>query len=229
MSREIQPAGINKSCSQRQMEDGGVECSGKACQSCTARVMADCVAVCCCPCAVINFFTLTFLKLPWMMGRKCLRHLGSKRKKKKLLKNEGKDVISRKEQGENGNSGKVNTIEEDETGSRKYSARFEAERVWLELYKVDNLGFGRVSFNGIQSLEAASATTATTGGGDSARGGNDCGCGVEIEVRFYQQLRASPYIHCFEACSVACYLGLTPTSTPNCLAIYPAAKRDPKY
>ncbi|KAI3704792.1 hypothetical protein L1987_75021 [Smallanthus sonchifolius] len=184
MGREIQPAEINKRRSRRQVEDGGGECSGKACQSCTARVIADCMAVCCCPCAVVNFFTLTFLKLPWMMGRKCLHHLGSKRKKKKLLKSEGKDVISRKEQGENGNSRKVNTIEEenDEAESSKYSARFEAERVWLELYKVDNLGFGRVSFNGIQSLEAASATTATTGGGDGARGGNDCGCGIEIEV-----------------------------------------------
>ncbi|KAK9071695.1 hypothetical protein SSX86_008124 [Deinandra increscens subsp. villosa] len=155
MCREIQPcksettAGINKRYSRNQVEeDGGVECSGKSCQSCTGRVIADCVAVCCCPFAVINFFTLAFLKLPWMIGRRCLGHLG----KKKKLQNEGKDGISRKEQGENGDLGKVTTIEEEEGEGNKYSARFEAERVWLELYKVDNLGFGRVSFSGIQSL-----------------------------------------------------------------------------
>ncbi|MFS7956262.1 hypothetical protein Hanom_Chr07g00652531 [Helianthus anomalus] len=155
MGREIQPcpsqthARTEKRRGGNQVEDdGSMECSGKACQSCTGRVIADCVAVCCCPCAVINFFTLTFLKLPWMMGRRCL----SKRKKKKRLQIEGKDEISRKDQGENGDLAKVTNIEEVEEGSCKYSARFEAERVWLELYRVDNLGFGRVSFSGIQSL-----------------------------------------------------------------------------
>ncbi|XP_076905158.1 uncharacterized protein LOC143560834 [Bidens hawaiensis] len=159
MGCEIQPyssqptkGNINKRSHPNQAEDDGVECSGKACQSCTARVIADCVAVCCCPCAVVNFFTLALFKLPWMMGRRYL----SKKKKKKKLKNEGKDGISRKDQGENGNLGKVTAVEgkdeDDELGSGKYSARFEAERVWLELYRVDNLGFGRVSFSGIQSL-----------------------------------------------------------------------------
>ncbi|XP_071708317.1 uncharacterized protein [Rutidosis leptorrhynchoides] len=157
MGREIQSypseptTGITKRSRRNPVEDaGGVECSGKSCQSCTARVIADCVAVCCCPCAVVNFFTLTFLKLPWMIGRKCLSNLS---KKKKLKIEKGKTVIPRKDQGENGDLGKVTAIVEDEQmGSNKYSARFEAERVWLELYRVDNLGFGRVSFNGIQSL-----------------------------------------------------------------------------
>ncbi|KVI09164.1 uncharacterized protein LOC112511244 [Cynara cardunculus var. scolymus] len=132
-------------------EGGGAECSGKSCRSCSARAIADCVAVCCCPCAVVNFFTLTFLKLPWMMGRKCLANNKKKRKKKKL-----KDVgVSRNEQEEDGALGKATAIgggESEEGSHNKYSARFEAEKVWLELYRVDNLGFGRVSFNGIQSL-----------------------------------------------------------------------------
>ncbi|KAM0022642.1 hypothetical protein Hdeb2414_s0023g00630851 [Helianthus debilis subsp. tardiflorus] len=123
---------ISNRCSRIQ-----VKCYGKSCQSCAGRVIADCVAVSCCPCAVVNIFTLAFLKLPWMMGRKCL---GNKNKKKKLIKHEDKDGSSRREQGA------------IELGSCKYSARFEAERVWLELYKVDHLGFGRVSFSGIQSL-----------------------------------------------------------------------------
>ncbi|XP_071738984.1 uncharacterized protein [Rutidosis leptorrhynchoides] len=155
MGREIQSypseptTGITKRSCRNPVEDArGVKCSGKSCKSCTARVIADCVAVCCCPCAVVNFFTLTFLKLPWMMGRKCL----SKKKKLKIVK--GTNVIPRKEQCENGDLGKVTAIVEDdeEMDNNKYSARFEAVRVWLELYRVDHLGFGRVSFNGIQSL-----------------------------------------------------------------------------
>ncbi|KAL7612162.1 uncharacterized protein LOC111876469 [Lactuca sativa] len=161
MGRELETypsettTGISKRNNRNQLDDGGgVEWSGKSCRSCTGRVIADCVAVCCCPCAVVNFFTLTFLKLPWMMGKKCLGNM-SKKKEKKKLKDEEKDGISRKEKGEKVASGKVNAIGEDDEqgGSRKYSARFEAERVWMELYRVDNLGFGRVSFNGIQSLE----------------------------------------------------------------------------
>ncbi|KAL4577176.1 hypothetical protein LXL04_013280 [Taraxacum kok-saghyz] len=149
--------GICKRNSRNQLDDGGgVGCFGNSCRSSTGRVIADCVAVCCCPCAVVNFFTLTFLKLPWMMGKKCLGNVSKKREKKKRLKDAEKRGISRKEKGENGTSGRVTAIggeEEEEEGKQKYSARFEAERVWLELYRVDNLGFGRVSFNGIQSLE----------------------------------------------------------------------------
>ncbi|KAK9067292.1 hypothetical protein SSX86_014618 [Deinandra increscens subsp. villosa] len=124
-----------------------VGCSGKSCQSCTAGVIADCVAVCCCPCAVVNLFTLTFFKLPWMIGRKCLG-LGNK-KKRKLKNNEKKEkdvnAISRKDEGLE--------MKSEQEEKDEYSARYEAEKVWLELYKVDQLGFGRVSFTGIQSLE----------------------------------------------------------------------------
>ncbi|KAL8193524.1 hypothetical protein R6Q57_026659 [Mikania cordata] len=154
MGRQLQTCpsetttGIITRCSKNQLEaDGRMERSGRSCHSCTARVIADCIAVSCCPCAVVNFFTLTLFKLPWMIGRRCL----DSNKKKHKLKSGNKDRTSRKEQGENRDSGKVTAIEE-ESGSSKYSARFEAERVWLELYKFDHLGFGRVSFNGIQSL-----------------------------------------------------------------------------
>ncbi|KAJ4882813.1 Uncharacterized protein Rs2_32906 [Raphanus sativus] len=50
------------------------------------------------------------------------------------------------------------TKEEDKTTTSsskgddesRISARVEAERVWLELYQIGHLGFGRVSFTGIQ-------------------------------------------------------------------------------
>ncbi|CAN7026927.1 unnamed protein product, partial [Brassica oleracea var. botrytis] len=47
------------------------------------------------------------------------------------------------------------TMEEDKTTSvsgseeSRTSARDEAERVWLELYQIGHLGFGKVSFTGI--------------------------------------------------------------------------------
>nr|GEY04657.1 hypothetical protein [Tanacetum cinerariifolium] len=139
-------------------EDGSgdqeVGCSGKSCRSCTGRVIADCVAVCCCPCAVVNIFTLTFLKLPWMMGRKCLG-LGNKKKRK--LKNDEKTMdqngISRRDEGQETKSESLQGLEEEQEEKEEHCARFEADKVWLELYKVDHLGFGRVSFTGIQSLE----------------------------------------------------------------------------
>ncbi|KAI3748087.1 hypothetical protein L6452_10946 [Arctium lappa] len=150
------PTGITKT---KQVEEEGGGGGGKSCQSCTARAIADCVAVCCCPCAVVNFFTLAFLKLPWMMGRKCLLDKKKKKKmmkkKKKMLKDDIVGVISRKEEEkDDGALGKAsaNGGELEEGSHNKYSARFEAEKVWSELYRVDNLGFGRVSFNGIQSL-----------------------------------------------------------------------------
>ncbi|XP_076957983.1 uncharacterized protein LOC143633593 [Bidens hawaiensis] len=126
-------------------------CSGKSCRSCTAAVIADCVAVCCCPCAVVNIFTLTFFKLPWMIGRKCL-NLGNKKRnklKQKHIEKDNKDpsVISRKDEG------LETKIENVVKGEEEESARVDAEKVWLEMYKVDQLGFGRVSFTGIQSLE----------------------------------------------------------------------------
>lgn len=57
-----------------------IECTGKSCKSCTAGVVADCVALCCCPCAVIDILTLAFFRIPWTMGRK---YLGKSKKSEK--------------------------------------------------------------------------------------------------------------------------------------------------
>ncbi|XP_076943524.1 uncharacterized protein LOC143613791 [Bidens hawaiensis] len=131
--------------------DPEVGCSGKSCRSCTAAVIADCVAVCCCPCAVVNIFTLTFFKLPRMIGRKCLS-LGNKRRKKLKHSEKHKDpsVVSGKDEGL---EMKIENVGGEEAKEEEECERVDAEKVWLELYKVDQLGFGRVSFTGIQSLE----------------------------------------------------------------------------
>ncbi|KZV43415.1 hypothetical protein F511_22007 [Dorcoceras hygrometricum] len=124
-----------------------VACSGDSCQSCTARVIADCVALCCCPCAVVNLMTLAFLKLPWAVARRCIR----RRKKEKMREIRDKEMrrcgggdingISRKERGNECTSGFV----WEEGGGMD---NLGAEEIWLELYEVGHLAFGRVSFSG---------------------------------------------------------------------------------
>ncbi|CAH2072742.1 unnamed protein product [Thlaspi arvense] len=173
-----------------------VKCSGKRCRSWAAAAIADCVALCCCPCAIINFLTLTFVRVPWMIGRRCLGG-GRNTKKKKLRqlqrrrqrrgKINGEDEFDdhnnhhrrfetadgdEKRGGGGGCCGGGDyddhrfvverdgslTKEEDEEKTTSFrgddesriSARVEAERVWLELYQIGHLGFGRVSFTGIQ-------------------------------------------------------------------------------
>ncbi|KAJ7974582.1 Chromo domain-containing protein isoform 1 [Quillaja saponaria] len=142
------------------VDDGGdlIECSGKYCRSCTGGLVADCVAVCCCPCAVVNCLGFAFVKAPWMVGRRCLG-LGNNKKKKSKRSSKCKrchenDAVL--ERDKKGNSWRKERVEEgmheivvseyfEEEEMRNGSARFEAEKVWLELYQIGHLGFGRVS------------------------------------------------------------------------------------
>ncbi|XP_041003251.1 uncharacterized protein LOC121248762 [Juglans microcarpa x Juglans regia] len=141
------------------IDDGDqIKCSGKHCRACTAGLVADCVALCCCPFAVVEFLALALVKVPWMVGRRCLG-LGRKKgqrpeMKRKCKRSEGDCVVER-----DGNVRKRREVEgipeiasgfDVEEIMDSGSARFEAERVWLELYQVGHLGFGRVSFTGIQ-------------------------------------------------------------------------------
>ncbi|GKV07748.1 hypothetical protein SLEP1_g19477 [Rubroshorea leprosula] len=131
--------------------DGGggdsIECSGKYCRSCSAGLIADCVALCCCPCALINLLTLAFVKVPWKMGRRCL---GLGKKKRKKLETKGKCRKSEEfPMGDrNGNSrrgGVEEGILEMLSGLDGEEEMYKAEKVWLDLYEVGKLGFGRVS------------------------------------------------------------------------------------
>lgn len=112
-------------------EDGQPKCSGK---SCTAGVIADCVALCCCPCALVNLLILAFVKVPYMIGKKCLK----KRKKKKKV-----NVVESQSSEE---------VENESRSNNNWSGRFEEEKIWLELYQIGHLGFGRLSFTDLQSL-----------------------------------------------------------------------------
>ncbi|XP_073152473.1 uncharacterized protein [Henckelia pumila] len=123
-------------------------CTGKSCQSCTAGVIADCVAVCCCPCAVVNLLALAFLKLPWAVARRCLGRAGKMKQKQKMVEEEREwfeagdmDGISRKR--------RACEVAVEEEARAKICAGFEIEEIW---YEVGHLGFGRVSFTGVDHL-----------------------------------------------------------------------------
>ncbi|XP_010251240.1 PREDICTED: uncharacterized protein LOC104593189 [Nelumbo nucifera] len=134
-----------------------VKCSGKYCRSCIASFLADCIAVCCCPCAVVNLLALAFVKVPWMVGKRCSRLLKKKRprlemegtKRKETTSVIARNVDLRKERVAEGTPFESPAgLEEDKR--KDNCERSEAERVWLELYQVGHLDFGRVSFSGIQ-------------------------------------------------------------------------------
>lgn len=122
----------------RNGDQEGFKCSGKACRSTAGRVIADCVALCCCPCAVVNILTLAFVKVPYKVGRKCLRRMWKKRKLHVDYK-EGE----REREINLGWKREIERLERREI----WEIEEEAERVWEELYEqLGHVGFGRVSF-----------------------------------------------------------------------------------
>jgi hypothetical protein len=140
-------------------DDGGdqIECSGKHCRACTAGLVADCVALCCCPCAVVNLLALAFVKVPWMVGRRCLgleKEKGRRRleRKRKCRRSEIDDCVVERDGNARKRMVEEGKMAEIASGFGGEERVFEEEKVWLELYQVGHLGFGRVSFTGIQSL-----------------------------------------------------------------------------
>ncbi|XP_010496301.1 PREDICTED: uncharacterized protein LOC104773396 [Camelina sativa] len=155
-------------------EPRSARCSRKRCRSWAAAGIADCVALCCCPCAVVNLLTLAFVKVPWMIGRKCIGRSKKKGRNRDDRLHEQQQQKRRSAEMVSGGGccgggdddhrfvverdGSLTKEEEEERRGAsleeetRISARVEAERVWLELYQIGHLGFGRVSFTGIQSI-----------------------------------------------------------------------------
>jgi len=121
-----------------------IECSGKYCKSCTTGLIADCVALCCCPCVVLHCFALAFIKAPWVIGRKCLG-LGNKKKNKKKsgCKKGHKDIVLER----NKEVDLKMDWPESPMDNVNVHVGFEAEKVWHELYQIGHLDFGRVSLS----------------------------------------------------------------------------------
>ncbi|KAK9734989.1 hypothetical protein RND81_04G175700 [Saponaria officinalis] len=137
-----------------------VDCTGEYCRSCAASLLADCVAVCCCPLALVSFLALAFVKVPYLVGRRCWQKRKKLRKCKKVEGCIEHDMVMYKDVDlvtGRLSWGKSDIVfefgDEDEIEERKsFCAAFEADKVLMELYQIGHLGFGRVSFTGIQSF-----------------------------------------------------------------------------
>ncbi|KAG9159669.1 hypothetical protein Leryth_017389 [Lithospermum erythrorhizon] len=160
-------------------DDGGVdpiECTGKSCKSCTGGLIADCVAVSCLALVLfLNILAFTFLKIPYLMGRKWLSKgrmkIKSKEKKKwELIKEKTSKRGVAALEGRNGNSRRVSVENEEvgleneamELGNEEVKNHFSAqeeEMFWLELYRIGHLGFGRVSFSSCGSSQRKTTIT----------------------------------------------------------------------
>ncbi|KAL6587469.1 hypothetical protein OROMI_000447 [Orobanche minor] len=136
--------------------DSEMACTGRSCESCTAGAIADCVAVCCCPCAVVNFLALALVRLPWAVARKCLDRRRKRNRRRRLEEKRKRKCCEGDRDGTSGNgdettsdivlSGAVISEELNDL----FSAEFKLGDFWSELYKeVQPLDFGRVSFSGI--------------------------------------------------------------------------------
>ncbi|PKA47229.1 hypothetical protein AXF42_Ash017174 [Apostasia shenzhenica] len=123
-------------------------------QSCAAAAVADSIAVCCCPCAVVSFLALALVKAPWAAGRRCLRALrrrsgalgktqavegtwmgGERSKEKEMEKRRRTEKALQIGMGEGGG------------GGEGFWRELAEERVWKEMYELGFWGFGRVSIS----------------------------------------------------------------------------------
>ncbi|RLM97782.1 uncharacterized protein C2845_PM06G02620 [Panicum miliaceum] len=138
--------------------------AGWRCRSCAAAAIADCVALGCCPCAVVSLLGLALVKAPLVVGRRCVGRL-RRRRRFLLHKKRVRDVAAASA------AAAATTITAAACDIRDKGAKAEtlpppgaaavaatapapgqaeaAELAWLdEMYRVGHWGFGRVSFSG---------------------------------------------------------------------------------
>ncbi|XP_062185696.1 uncharacterized protein LOC133889219 [Phragmites australis] len=142
------------------------DCTAQSCRSCVAVTLADVIALGCCPCAVVSLLGLAFVKAPLAVARRCLRRLrrrqGDLRHKKRVR---DMDPAAKAKCRAGGRGHWVpeadadaalkgeEVLETDARGaaarraSSSSSGRLDAEKVWMEMYRVGHWGFGRLSIS----------------------------------------------------------------------------------
>ncbi|KAL8139492.1 hypothetical protein V2J09_005513 [Rumex salicifolius] len=171
-SRPVSPPLTSSSSSSKDLDrftragetgECSVDCTGQSCRSCSAALVADCVALCCCPLAVVSLIGLAFIKVPCAVGKRCFGR--SKRKEKEKRK----PCVGRKQSVGVGRGNEKGCFgKEEEFGVRIVRGRsretvlefgekegveteaVEADKVLLEMYQLGHLGFGRVSYTETQ-------------------------------------------------------------------------------
>ncbi|KAF8726734.1 hypothetical protein HU200_019204 [Digitaria exilis] len=152
--------------------------AGWRCRSCAAVAIADCVALGCCPCAVVSLLGLALVKAPLVVGRRCVGRLRRRRRrfllhKKKRVRDvaaaaaattttikattacvldKGAKAEKTPPPGEAARTAADAPREDTVAASEQAPAppgQGEVELAWLdEMYRVGYWGFGRVSFSG---------------------------------------------------------------------------------
>ncbi|XP_062206409.1 uncharacterized protein LOC133908409 isoform X2 [Phragmites australis] len=143
------------------------DCTARSCRSCVAVTLADVIALGCCPCAVVSLLGLAFIKAPLAVARRCLRRLrrrqGELRHKKRVRDMDPAAKTKCRQAGGVGRHGVPEAdadawkgeegLETDARGvvasraSSSSSGRLDAEKDWMEMYRVGHWGFGRLSIS----------------------------------------------------------------------------------
>uniref|UniRef100_A0A0E0L5W3 Uncharacterized protein n=1 Tax=Oryza punctata TaxID=4537 RepID=A0A0E0L5W3_ORYPU len=136
---------------------GGVGGAGCRCRSCAAVMLADCIALGCCPCAVVSMLSLALVKAPLAVGRRCVGRLRSRRRT--LLHNKrvrdvaatstaaGEKAIAKPELEAAADAADVDTA--SAAGAGAPADEVDDDLAWLEeMYQMGHWGFGRVSISG---------------------------------------------------------------------------------
>ncbi|GJN15259.1 hypothetical protein PR202_gb02155 [Eleusine coracana subsp. coracana] len=169
MSREREVAARRRRCLDVDVEAPTTTTAAarRRCRSCAAFAIADCVALGCCPCAVVSLLGLALVKAPLVVGRRCVGRL-RRRRRLLLLDKRVRDVAA-------ANVPATARVHDEEKKNKALApgptaphwavtasvavaggpttttgpGTTEAELAWLEeMYRVGHWGFGRVSFSG---------------------------------------------------------------------------------
>ncbi|PWZ18408.1 hypothetical protein Zm00014a_015903 [Zea mays] len=118
--------------------------AGWRCRSCAAAAIADCVALGCCPCAVVALLALALVRAPLAVGRRLRSRRRSALRRKRV-----RDVAAKVAAGAApGGTTPLDPAAAATPVRQQQTAEVE-ELAWLdEMYRVGHWGFGRVSFSG---------------------------------------------------------------------------------
>ncbi|XP_040380334.1 uncharacterized protein LOC121054493 [Oryza brachyantha] len=127
---------------------------GCRCRSCAAVMLADCIALGCCPCAVVSMLSLALVKAPLVVGRRCVGRLRSRRRtllhKKRVSDAAGETkAIAKAEADAVVADDDAATASPAEAAGAAGDGDGDGDLAWLEeMYQMGHWGFGRVSISG---------------------------------------------------------------------------------
>ncbi|TVU35651.1 hypothetical protein EJB05_17552, partial [Eragrostis curvula] len=159
------------------------DCTAQSCRSCVAVTLADAIALGCCPCAVVSLLGLAFVKAPLAVARRCLRRLrrrrGELRHKKRVrdMDPAGAAAKCRRRGLPDADAWKGEVVVLEDAAARRASSsssgRLDAEKVWMEMYRVGQWGFGRLSVSVTPPPARSAGHVAAARGSDGDGGRKD--------------------------------------------------------